>query len=180
VIALARWFGAQPKPQRGLLFVAFAGEELGLLGSSFYVNHPALPLQKAVLMINMDMIGRIRDRKVLVSGATNGSAHRKTLQSLGEQYDLALDLDDSGVYGSSDHTSFKTKLVPILFFFSGLHGDYHRPTDTWEKIEAPGAAKLLNLLSEFISTVASRPVAPRLAESQDPARTEAAAGGSSH
>ena len=176
VIALARWFGSQPQPQRGLLFVAFAGEELGLLGSSYFVNHPTLPLDKAMLMINMDMIGRIKDGKVLVSGATNGSVYRPKLQALSERYELALDLDDSGVYGSSDHTSFRTKLVPILFFFSGLHADYHRPTDTWDKIEANGAAKLLNLLSEFISGLASRSPVPRLADSGESASTLIPAG----
>jgi hypothetical protein len=163
VMALARWFGAQPKAQRGVLFVAFAGEELGLLGSSYYVNNPALPLGKAILMINMDMIGRIREGKVLVSGASNGSPYRSRLQSLGQRHALTLDLDDSAVYGSSDHTSFKTKLIPILFFFSGLHGDYHRPTDTWDKIEAASAAKLLNLLTEFIFGLTSRSGEPHLA-----------------
>jgi hypothetical protein len=181
LIELARIFSTQrPKPRRTIVFAAFSGEEEGLLGSNYYVNHPVIPLANTVAMINMDMIGRIRDGKVLVSGATNGSAYRKKLQSLGEQYNLALDLDDSGVYGSSDHTSFKTKLVPILFFFSGLHGDYHRPTDTWDKIEAPGAAKLLNLLSEFISTLTNRSLMPRIAESGDANRTEAVPTGSSH
>ena len=69
VIELARWFSAQPKPKRGILFLTFAGEELGLLGSEYYVNHPELPLARAVTMINMDMIGRIRDGKVFVGGA---------------------------------------------------------------------------------------------------------------
>jgi hypothetical protein len=98
---------------------------------------------------------------------------------LSERYALALDLDDSGVYGSSDHTSFKTKLIPILFFFSGLHGDYHRPTDTWEKIDAPSTAKLLNLLSEFILSVANRTAASRLAESEGSARLDLTSAGSS-
>jgi hypothetical protein len=164
VIALARWLAGQPRSDRGVLFIAFAGEELGLLGSSHYVNHPVLPLEKALVMINMDMIGRIRDGKVLVSGAEAGSAYRSTLRMLGTRYSLALDLDDSGLYGSSDHTSFKTKLVPVLFFFSGLHSDYHRPSDTWEKIEAGGAAKLLNLLSEFVFGLVHRGSVPRLAE----------------
>jgi hypothetical protein len=164
VISLARSLSGKEKARRGVLFLAFAGEELGLLGSSYFVNHPPLALDKAMLMINMDMIGRIRDGKVLVSGASNGSVLRPKLQALGRRYSLALDLDDSGVYGSSDHTSFKTKLLPVLFFFSGLHGDYHRPTDTWEKIDAGGAAKLLNLLSEFISDLTRGSVNPRDAQ----------------
>jgi hypothetical protein len=116
----------------------------------------------------MDMIGRIRDGKVLVSGAGNGSIFRPRLQSLGKRYELPLDLEDSGVYGSSDHTSFKTKLVPVLFFFSGLHADYHRPTDTWDKIDASGAARLLNLLSEFVSGLTRRVDYPRLAGTDEP------------
>jgi aminopeptidase YwaD len=73
VIELARWFSQQPKHQRGILFLTFAGEELGLLGSSYYVNHPLLPLKDDVAMINMDMIGRIRDRKVYVGGVGTGT-----------------------------------------------------------------------------------------------------------
>jgi Zn-dependent M28 family amino/carboxypeptidase len=167
VIAMARWLARQPRGDRGILFIAFAGEELGLLGSSHYVNHPVLPLAKAMLMINMDMIGRIREGKVLVSGAQNGSAYRSRLRELSDRYSLALDLDDSGLYGSSDHTSFKTKLVPVLFFFSGLHADYHRPTDTWEKIEAGGAAKLLNLLSEFVFGLVHRASVSHLAGARE-------------
>ena len=135
VLALARYFSSHPRPARGILFIAFAGEELGLLGSTYYVNHPLLPLNRASLMINMDMIGRIRDRKVMVGGAPAGSRFRRILETLGPQYDLDLDLSDTSVYGSSDHTSFKARQVPTLFFFSGLHADYHRPTDTWEKID---------------------------------------------
>ena len=83
VLALARYFASHPKPARGILFIAFAGEELGLLGSTHYVNHPSLPLNRAALMINMDMIGRIRDRKVMVGGAPEGSPFRRILETLG-------------------------------------------------------------------------------------------------
>ncbi len=140
VIELARWFAKQPKHKRGIMFLAFAGEELGLLGSEWYVNHPVLPLENAVAMINMDMIGRIRDGKVSLSGTGTGTTFDQ----------LILRRQDSPVaprrpvrkdgYGASDHTSFTTKQVPVLFFFSGLHGDYHKPSDTADKIDAPDAA----------------------------------------
>ena len=78
VIELARWFSKQPQQKRGILFMTFAGEELGLLGSNWYANHPLLPLENAVAMINMDMIGRIRDGKVYVSGTGTGSTLRQT------------------------------------------------------------------------------------------------------
>lgn len=155
LLALARWFGSRPKMKRGVVFVAFAGEEIGLLGSSYYVHHPLLPLQNATLMINMDMIGRIRDRKVMVTGGAAGTALHKALLRLEPKYDLKLQLDDGGVYGSSDHTAFKTKLIPILFFFSGLHSDYHKPSDTWDKIDGPDAVRLLRLIADLTAEVAA-------------------------
>jgi aminopeptidase YwaD len=163
LIALARYFGSHPRPTRGVLFLAFAGEELGLLGSSHYVNHPLVPLDHASVMINMDMIGRVRDKKVMVGGAPAGSRLRRILDTLGPKYDLDLDLSDTTVYGSSDHTSFKAKRVPTLFFFSGLHADYHRPTDTWEKIEVPGTVRLLRLIAEMVTILATPSGKPSLA-----------------
>ena len=142
VIELARWFSTQPKQKRGILFLTFAGEELGLLGSSFFVNHPLLPLEKDVAMINMDMIGRMRDGKVFIGGVGTGTTLKKLLEEDYAQVHLHIDYSEAG-YGSSDHTSFTTKQVPVLFFFSGLHADYHKPSDTWDKIDAPDAAKLL-------------------------------------
>jgi hypothetical protein len=152
VIALARYFGSQPKRKRGVLFLAFAGEELGLLGSSFYVNHPKLPLGQAVTMINLDMIGRIRDEKVFVGGIATGSNFKSLFDDLKAKYPFHFDWSEQGGYGSSDHTSFTTKQVPVLFFFSGLHGDYHKPSDTWEKIVPDESVKLL----QFIADVTER------------------------
>lgn len=162
LISLARTLSGGPKLRRGVVFVAFAGEELGLLGSSHYVNHPLLPLDQARFMINMDMIGRVGQGKVAVGGAGPDSPFRRLLTSLERKHGVRLDLDDSAVYGSSDHTSFRTKMVPFLFFFSGLHADYHRPSDTWEKVDAKGAARLLNLIAELVS-VAEPPSVLRLA-----------------
>jgi hypothetical protein len=151
LLALARWFGKQPHPpRRGILFLAFAGEEIGLLGSSYYVNRPALPLDNAKMMINMDMIGRIEDGKVMVGGVESAPGMRARLEALQQKHGVKLDLEDGAVYGSSDHTSFKTKFVPVLFFFSGLHADYHRPSDTWDKIDARGAVRLLGLIADVL------------------------------
>lgn len=163
LLALARYFSSQPRPARGVLFIAFAGEELGLLGSTHYVNHPLAPLNRAALMINMDMIGRMRDRKVMVGGAPAGSRYRQILDALGPKYGLDLDLSDTSVYGSSDHTSFKAKRVPTLFFFSGLHADYHRPTDTWEKIELGATVRLLRLIADMTAMLATPSGKPLLA-----------------
>ena len=171
VIELARWFAAQPKQKRGILFMTFAGEELGLLGSSFYVNHPELPMTKAVAMINLDMIGRVREGKVYVGGVATGSNLRATLEPILAHYPMHVDFSDTTGYGSSDHTSFTTKQVPVLFFFSGLHGDYHKPSDTWDKIDAPDAAKLLDMIAEVGSTLreeADRPLFVRVKEPENP------------
>ncbi len=167
VLAIARYFSSHPRPARGILFIAFAGEELGLLGSSHYVNHPLLPIDQASLMINMDMIGRIKDKKVMVGGAPEGSGIRNVLDSLGPKYDLDLDLSDATVYGSSDHTSFKARRVPTLFFFTGLHADYHRPSDTWEKIETQSTIRLLKLIADLTAVVATPSGKPQFAGQRD-------------
>ncbi len=171
VIELARWFSSQPKHQRGILFLTFAGEELGLLGSSYYVNHPLLPLKDDVAMINMDMIGRIRDRKVYVGGVGTGTTFAALLKDLVPKHDFEADLTEKAGYGSSDHTSFTTKQIPVLFFFSGLHADYHKPSDTWDKIDAPDAVRLLNLVADVTGHLidsSPRPQFVRVAETQPP------------
>ena len=153
MIELARHFSALPKPKRGILFMTFAGEELGLLGSGYYANHPELPLDKAVTMINMDMIGRVRDGKLFIGGAGTGTTLRKDLDGITPRFALHVDYSDTSGYGSSDHTSFTAKQVPVLFFFSGLHGDYHKPSDTWDKINAPGAVEVLQLVADIADRI---------------------------
>lgn len=155
VLELARWFSTQPKPHRGIVFMTFASEELGLLGSSYYVNHPELPLAKCVAMINLDMIGRIRGGKVFVGGSGTGSTFKTLLDEVKPRYNLTLDLSEQAGYGSSDHASFTPKDVPVLFFFSGLHADYHRPTDTWDKIDAREAAVLLDFVGDIATRLAA-------------------------
>lgn len=150
VLELARWMSAQPKRKRGVLFMAFAGEELGLLGSSYYVNHPELPIEKAVAMINMDMIGRVKDGRVFVGGSGTGDSFQALLKELPAPDGLQFDQSEAGGYGSSDHTSFTTKQIPVLFFFSGLHGDYHKPSDTWEKINSKSAASMLGYIGGVV------------------------------
>jgi hypothetical protein len=166
VIELARWFAHQPKQKRGILFLCFAGEEMGLLGSEYYVAHPDLPLGRAVAMINMDMIGRVRNGKLYIGGAATGTTFHATLDRIVPQYGLNVDYSESSGYGASDHSSFTAGGVPVLFFFSGLHGDYHKPSDTWDKIDAPDAAKVLDIVAdaaEDLRTSAARPEFVRVA-----------------
>lgn len=145
--------------RRGILFETYAGEELGLLGSADWVSHPTMPLDKAVAMLNMDMIGRIRDNKVYIGGVGTGSTFKSVLDEAENGYHFNVDYSIGG-YGSSDHTSFVTKRIPVLFFFSGLHEDYHKPSDTWDKINADGAAELLDMISKVTVELASEPERP--------------------
>ena len=162
VMELARLF-APMKGQlnRGILFASFSGEELGLLGSAEWAKEPTLPLDKCVAMLNMDMIGRIKDDKVYIGGVGTGSTFKSVLAEAQKQSGSNFKIEYSaGGYSASDHTSFVAKKIPVLFFFSGLHSDYHKPSDTWDKINAPSAAQLLNLVADVIVQLASAPAAP--------------------
>ena len=165
----ARVLAKQPRGKRGILFLTFAGEELGLLGSAWYADHPMLPLDNAVAMINLDMIGRMRDNKLYIGGAGTGTTLKATVEKLMPQYTLKVDYSGGPSYGSSDHTSFTTNQVPVLFFFSGLHGDYHKPSDTWDKIDAPDAAKLLALVADVADALRDAPDRPAFVKVAAPA-----------
>ncbi|HML16859.1 MAG TPA: M28 family peptidase [Bryobacteraceae bacterium] len=180
VIELARWFSKQPKQKRGILFLTFAGEELGLLGSEWYVNHPALPLKDAVAMINMDMIGRIREGKVYLSGTGTGSTFPQLIDQVKPPASLHIDLSEKTGYGASDHTSFTTKQVPVLFFFSGLHGDYHKPSDTADKIDPEDAALLLDYIADLMTHLEADPTRPQFERVAEPTEPTTGGGGSGY
>ena len=168
VMELARYFAGRPKMRRGIVFMTFAGEELGLLGSGYFVHHPELPLDKAVAMINMEMIGRIRDGRIFIGGTGTGSTLRKDLESVAGNYpSLKPDYSETG-YGSSDHYSFTSAQIPVLFFFSGLHADYHKPSDTADKIDAPDAVKLLHLIADVAQQIIDDPVRPEFRRVKEP------------
>jgi membrane-associated protease RseP (regulator of RpoE activity) len=123
------------------------------------VKEPTRPLDKAVAMLNMDMIGRIQDDKVYIGGVGTGSSFKSVLQEEQGRNPFKIEYSAGG-YASSDHTSFVAKKVPVLFFFSGLHSDYHKPSDTWEKINASAAVRLLALVegvTQDIASAADRP-----------------------
>ncbi len=160
VMELARFFAKQPRQKRGVLFLNFAGEEQGLLGSAYYADHPLLPLAQAVTMINLDMIGRMRDNRLYIGGSSSGSNLKETLEKVIPASGLKVDYSSGPSEGSSDHTSFTAHQVPALFFFSGLHSDYHKPSDTWDKIDAPAAAKLLALVADVAQTLRDAPERP--------------------
>jgi hypothetical protein len=123
------------------------------------VKEPTLPLNKAVAMINMDMIGSIKDNKVYIGGVGTGTTFKSLLEQEQKISDFKFENSASG-YSSSDHTSYVSKQIPVLFFFSGLHADYHKPSDTWEKINAGAAAHLLDVVMDValkLDAAAGRP-----------------------
>ena len=172
VLELARLFAPlKGQLQRGILFASFAGEELGLLGSAHWVQEPTLALDKAVAMLNMDMIGRIKEDKVYIGGVGTGSTLKPALEQAQAKSNFKIEYSQGG-YSASDHTSFVTKKIPVLFFFSGLHSDYHKPSDTWDKINPQAAARLVDVVgstglqlasaserSTFIAVVEDKPLA---------------------
>ena len=160
VLELARLLAPQRgRFKRSILFMNFSGEELGLLGSAAWVKDPTHPLAKAVAMLNMDMIGRIKDDKVYIGGVGTGSTFKTVLEQAQKDAPFKIEYSAGGT-SSSDHTSFVTHKIPSLFFFSGLHSDYHKPSDTWDKINAPSAARLLDMVESVTVQLANAPDAP--------------------
>jgi hypothetical protein len=173
MLAIARAFAAAGPQARTMLFVAFSGEELGLLGSAHYVKNPSklCPNEKTQLMVNLDMVGRPKDGKVYVYGVDTAEGLRTRVEALvKEPPALALTTAPGGDgYGPSDHTSFYAKDIPVLFFFTGAHTDYHRPTDTADKIDAAGDAMVAQLAFRAARDAAGRPERLKVAKAAAPA-----------
>ncbi len=128
-------------------------------------------------MINLDMIGRIQNNEVHISGTGTGTTLQKIVDEVSPNHTLKLIVADKGGYGPSDHMSFALKQIPVLFFFSSLHKDYHRPSDTWEKIDAPDAVRLLALVSDVAMRLASEPDRPRYVRLSAPPPSSGGVGG---
>jgi membrane-associated protease RseP (regulator of RpoE activity) len=152
VIELAMWFAAHPQP-RTLVFAAFGAEELGNLGSSAWVGDPPWPLERTVAMLNLDMVGRLRE-KLDVQGTGTSSAWPALLDSLeGDPATPEIARVPDG-FGPSDHSSFYGRRIPVLAFFTGAHDEYHRPADDVETIDPQGEVRVLELAARVIEAVA--------------------------
>lgn len=145
----------EPRPKRSLVLIAFSAEELGLYGSAHYVKHPSCPIEKTVGMINLDMVGRSKEGYCEVSGVGTAEGLEGMVGELNEGIELSLKLEPK-VSTDSDHYNFARAKVPILFFFTGFHADYHQPTDTWEKINAEDALRVTRLALRAAYAFASR------------------------
>lgn len=207
-----------PRLRRTTVFIAFSGEEEGLLGSNYYVNHPLRPLENTVAMINMDMIGRMKNNKLIVGGVgtadgwrnvidssakfwgigvtpvpasygkplegtltakpespsarANQSANGSLTASLDSIRALDLTLSEDG-YGPSDHSSFYAKKVPVLFLWTGTHEDYHKPSDTADKINYEDEAHILSFVERIVRSIDASDERPvyTVAKSESQGRT---------
>jgi hypothetical protein len=160
IMELARRFAAIPNRQgRRLVFMAFSGEELGLLGSRHYCEHPIFDLKSTAAMYNLDMVGRMRaDAKtglgrVLTEGHGTAKPFKEMIDGLAKKYEFTLSSQASG-FGPSDHASFCSKKVPVLFVWTGTHADYHRPTDTADRINVAGMRRIVDMSEEAITEFA--------------------------
>lgn len=153
LLELAEKFASiKDKIDRKIVFISFSGEELGLLGSAYTVNHFPLPLENAEAMINMDMIGRLNDKNELIVYGTGTSSKWKSLLDNKNDYDFNLTFNDEG-FGPSDHASFYGKKVPVLFFFTGTHSDYHKPSDDADKINSKGEEKVVKYVFDVADAI---------------------------
>jgi len=172
--------------KRSVIMASFSGEEEGLLGSAAYTKKPPVPLASTVAMINMDMIGRLRMKTLIVSGTATSPAWKPLLEELnkkgqpgvaegsaaGGRFKIAMGNDG---YGPSDHQSFYVRDIPVLFFFTGSHDDYHKPSDTADKINAEGIKQVAQLVEEVAIRVAGEPA--RIAFTKVKKESKPASGG---
>ncbi|PYS80885.1 MAG: hypothetical protein DMF67_18875 [Acidobacteria bacterium] len=244
LLELARLFSQERQMlRRTVVFVAFGGEEEGLIGSSYYVQHPARPLEQTVAMINMDMVGRLKDGALTVGGVGTAQEWREWIKRANEGYKISVDpmgtgagaqsnantggdgsterqgptntpdskreknstptaantagasapiritgsngrtvatttpaelftlrLNEDG-YGPSDHSSFYAKRIPVLFFFTGAHEDYHKPSDTADKINYEGEARVLQFVREIVSDLQASDRRPTFAVAKQEANS---------
>jgi hypothetical protein len=156
VMELARLL-SRHAPRRSVIFVTFSGEELGLLGSQRFVERSPVPLDRVVAMLNFDMVGRLRNDRVIVYGVETATEMRTLVDSAA----VGTGLEVRGVgdgFGPSDHSSFYVRGIPVLHFFTDLHEDYHRATDDADKVSADGVGRVVGLAERVVRAIANRDV----------------------
>ncbi|HWB40028.1 MAG TPA: M28 family peptidase [Gemmatimonadales bacterium] len=166
---------AQSPPARTVLFIAFSGEELGLLGSAHYVKQPVYPLSATLAMINLDMVGRLRNGRLIVYGSRTAKEFPALLDSLNWHAGFDLKAQGDG-YGPSDQSSFYAAGRPVLHVFTDLHDDYHRTTDDWQKIDPEGFRRVSNFTTGLVTALANRSSRLTPVDAAPPAHSTAGAG----
>ncbi|MBD3177923.1 MAG: M28 family peptidase [Armatimonadia bacterium] len=167
VLALAEEFAARRGPtRRSILFIAFSGEELGLLGSRHYASAPLVPLQRTRAMLNMDMIGRLRNNNLMVFSAESGEGLAGLVEAAAASNGLEITFGGRAP-GGSDHVPFMSAEIPCLFFFTGMHQQYHQPQDDWNLINYSGHAKVIDTAADVVEHLANTDSPPRWVGEED-------------
>lgn len=155
----------EKKPARRIVFMAFTGEERGLLGSAHYVKQPKFPLDNTVAMVNLDMVGRLKDNKLIVYGTGTAKEFDALVDDLNKKYEFNITRKPGG-FGPSDHASFYAKKIPVFHLFTGTHNDYHRPSDDSDKLNIEGMRRITALTVEMVDRIANAPQKPTYVENK--------------
>lgn len=167
LLELARRFASAPPTgdRRRVVFMAFSAEEIGLIGSAHYCKKPLFPLDSTTAMLNLDMVGRLRPNpatnrdRVYVEGSGTAKHFDGLLDQLAKKHDVEMSKSATG-YGPSDHASFYTQKIPVIFYWTGNHADYHKPSDTADKINVAGLSKIVGLSEDTLRHLATEPQRP--------------------
>jgi len=154
LLETARRLVERPAPWT-TVFVAFSGEEQGVIGSTEFVRSAVLPMDRVLFMLNFDMVGRLREDRLTVFGAESAEEWNEVLDAANRGHGLVLN-PQPGAYGPSDHTSFTVAGVPVLHFFTGSHEDYHRSTDDAQEVNVAGLQRVAALATDIVHSVAAR------------------------
>jgi Zn-dependent M28 family amino/carboxypeptidase len=167
LLEVARQLSARKEPlKRSVLFIAFSGEELGLLGSKRYVRDPIVPITDTIAMLNLDMVGRLREQQLTVYGTGTAQLWPGLLEQAAAPHKIEI-IPRRGGYGPSDHASFYERGVPVLHFFTGFHPQYHRPSDDIELLNIEGMRQITSMLVSMIESVASAEHRPKRSVAAD-------------
>src|SRR5262245_38597328 len=182
ILAAAERLGAKRqrgwRPAHSIVIASFSAEEMGLVGSDHFVGEPPKPIETVEAMVNLDMVGRLRENRLQILGVGTAAEFPALVQNVNARVPDAhfeLKTSEDG-YGPSDHQSFYKRGIPVLMLFTGAHSDYHKPTDTWDKIRYAGLARVSDYAQALVESLDARP-RPTFTKAKSDASTGRIAGG---
>ncbi len=165
VMELARRFSQRDKkPARRLVFIGFSAEERGIIGSNYYIEHPLIPLEETVAMINFDMIGHLQDKGLLLGGVRSAQGFAGLVEQANGKDTIKV--NTSGPMGGSDHSGFYRKGIPVFAFFTGMTDLYHTPDDDFDTINVEGVVETINFAERLLDRVLAMPERPKFVKSK--------------
>jgi hypothetical protein len=151
------------KIKRSLIFIAFNAEEQGIFGSKYFVKNSPVNTSNIITMINLDMIGRLNNLSLNISGTGTSPLFNNILDKISKKHYLNINKNPEG-FGPSDHSSFYSNNIPVLFFFTGGHSDYHKPSDDWNKINSSGQKKIVDMIYDVVLEIDNNTKRPKFTE----------------